>query len=54
MKPYLFLTIFCLVVACIGLAAFWGGIRSVNAGIFVFPFLLALLFWYLYRKNGRS
>lgn len=53
MKSYLFLSIFCLILALLGLLSFFGGMRSVNAGVFVFPLLLTLLFWYLYRKNNR-
>lgn len=53
MKLYRILALLCLVMACLGLAAFFGGMRSVNAGVFVFPLLLAFLFWYLYRKNNR-
>ncbi len=53
MKLYRILALLCLVVACLGLAAFFGGMRSVKAGVFVFPLLLAFLFWYLYRKNDR-
>lgn len=53
MKLYRFFAILFLVLGCLGLAAFFGGMRSVNAGVFVFPFLLSLLFWMLYRKNNR-
>ncbi len=51
MKPYFYLTILCLIVAGLGLVAFCGGMRSVNIGVFVFPLLLALLFWYLSKKK---
>ena len=53
MKLYRVLAILFLVAGCLGLAAFFGGMRSVNAGVFVFPLLLALLFWRLDRKNGQ-
>lgn len=54
MKLYRILALLCLVVACLGLVSYFGGMRSVNAGVFVFPLLPALLFWYMDRKNGRS
>lgn len=53
MKLYRFLALLCLVVGCLGLISFFGGMRSVNAGVFVFSFVLSLLFWMLYRKNNR-
>lgn len=51
MKLYFYLVILCLIVAGIGLVSFCGGMRGTNLGVFVFPLLLALLFWHLSRKK---
>lgn len=49
-KIYKILTIVFLVVALIGLISFVGGIQTVNIGVFVFPLILAIVTFVLYKK----
>lgn len=49
-KTYKILTIICLIIALIGLVSFVGGIKPVNIGAFVFPLILAIVTFILYKK----
>lgn len=50
-KAYKILTIVFTVIALIGLLSFFGGIKPVNIGVFVFPLILAIIFFYLYKRK---
>lgn len=39
------------IIAVLGLLSFFGGIRSVNFGVFVFPLILAIIFFILFKKK---
>lgn len=48
---YKVLAIVLAIVAVIGLVSFFGGIRAVNAGAFICPAALAIVFWALYKRK---
>ncbi len=50
-KTYRVIAIISLIVAIIGLVSFIGGIRPVNIGAFVFPLLLSVFFFWVYKKK---
>lgn len=50
-KTYKIIAIIALVISVIGLVSFFGGIRPVNIGAFVFPLLISGIFFWLYKKN---
>lgn len=50
-KTYKTIAIIALVVSIIGLVSFVGGIKPVNIGAFVFPFLVSGIFFWLYKKK---
>ena len=50
-KAYKILTIICSVISLLGLASFVGGIKPVNIGAFVFPLILAMVTFVLYKKK---
>ena len=55
-KTYFIISMIAFAVSVIGLISFWGGVRSVNLGAFLFPLLIAALSFFKYakeKKNGR-
>ena len=50
-KNHKILAIICFVISLIGLASFVGGIKPVNIGAFVFPLILAMVTFILYKKK---
>ena len=48
---YKVLAIIFAVIAVIGLISFIGGVRAVNIGAFVFPLILAIVSFVLYRRK---
>ena len=50
-KTHKIIAIIALVISIIGLVSFIGGIKPVNIGTFVFPFVISCIFFWLYKKN---
>ncbi len=50
-KTYRIITIVATVVAVIGAAAYYGGIKEVNIGVVLCPAIIALCSLYKYRKT---
>ncbi len=48
---YKALSIMAAAISAIGLASFLGGMRRVNIGAFIFPFLIGGVFLFLYKKK---
>lgn len=40
-----------LAISVIGLVSFIGGIKPVNIGAFIFPLLVSIIFFRLYKKK---
>ena len=54
MKAYKVFAIVFAVIALVGLIRFVGKVTPVNAGIFIFPTIVAVLFAFIYlRKKNR-
>lgn len=49
-KIYKILAIVFCIISLIGLVSFIGGIKHVNIGAFVFPFILAIVSFVLYKR----
>lgn len=49
-KTYKTASIIAAIISVIGLISFVGGVRAVNIGAFVFPALIAVSPFYLYKK----
>lgn len=50
-KTYKTIAIIALVVSIIGLVSFIGGIKPVNIGACVFPLLISVIFFWIYKKT---
>lgn len=45
------IAIIALAVSVIGFVSFVGGFRPVNIGVFVFPLLVSIVFFWIYKKE---
>ena len=54
MRAFKILTIVFAIIALIGLIRFVGEISSVNAGVFVFPTMMAIIFVFIYVRKSKK
>lgn len=49
-NTYKIIAIIAMIISVIGLVSFFGGIRPVNIGAFIFPLLVSIVFFGLCKK----
>lgn len=49
-NKYKIIAIIAMIISVIGLVSFFGGVRPVNIGAFVFPLLVSIVFFWLHKK----
>ena len=54
MKAFKILAIIFAVIFLIGLIRFVGNMSSVNAGVFIFPAIIAIIFAFFYIRESRK